>query len=339
MQSLVAWLVINNGTEGVLIPTHLIARRSSFSFLSHLEISQRTICRNCSLVKRYDVTSIIKIALTIIYKILFMKLFLYQLCASMGTLTFAFWHLLSFPFSRRSRWRNSRLWNVACDPFVLERIPLSFFIPEPFDITLGPLKSEPHNASEYELLCLAALTKALHVENAFEIGTYDGRSARAMAMNLPVSGRLFTLNLPPGEDRNVDGVKNVDSLLNAKVKSGFRFAGTPESTRIEQLFGDSATFDFKSYEGRISMVFIDGSHHIGYVQNDTEAALRILRPSGGWIVWHDAQLYGVVPYLTQRMKRDGWDIRIIEGTTLAVGFAQDGKIATWPEFGAAEVEV
>ena len=259
-----------------------------------------------------------------------MNAFTFQICAAVINFAVTVWHFVSFPFSRRSRWRSLRIWNVASDPFVLERISLSAFLPEPIDVTVGPLKSEPHNASEYELLCLAALTKALGVERVFEIGTFDGRSARAMTMNLPAKGRLFTLNLPPGADRNEDGVQNVDSLLNTKVKSGSRFVGTPEAERIEQLFGDSATFDFTSFEGQMDLVFIDGSHVFDYVRRDTGSALRLLKPCGGWIVWHDAPLYGVAPYLMQRMRRERWPVRLIEGTTLAVMPVAEGHPAQWP---------
>jgi predicted O-methyltransferase YrrM len=224
------------------------------------------------------------------------------------------------------------MWNVAAEPFVLERIPLSALIPDPFVVTLGPLKSQPHNTSEYELLCLASLVKAAHVETAFEIGTFDGRSARAMAMNLSAAGHLYTLNLPPGHDRNAIGVLNVDSMLNTKVSSGFRFANTPEAERITQVFGDSATFDFTPFEARMDLVFIDGSHTTEYVKNDTEAAIRMVKPSGGWIVWHDAPLYGVAPYLTQQMKRHGWPVRLLEGTTLAVGYCAAGEFVHVPTF-------
>jgi methyltransferase family protein len=266
------------------------------------------------------------------FKNAIMKTFLYQLLFSVGTLAIGFWNFISFPFSRRSRWRNSRMWASASDPFVLERVSLSALLPDPFLLTLGPLRSESHNTTEYEVLCLAAIVKTTGATSVFEIGTYDGRSARAMAMNLPESGRLYTLNLPPGNDCNTAGIQNVDSMLNTKVISGFRFLETPEEAKIQQLFGDSAAFDFKPYEGLMNLVFIDGSHTFDYVQKDTESALRLLDPSGGWIVWHDAPLYGVAPYLKQKMKRSGWPVRLIEGTTLAVAYAEQGRAITWPEF-------
>ncbi|HEY1081995.1 MAG TPA: class I SAM-dependent methyltransferase, partial [Prosthecobacter sp.] len=196
----------------------------------------------------------------------------------------ALWHLVSFPFSRSSRWRNLRMWNVALNPFVLEQTSLSSFLPDPFVVTLGPVKSADHNVSEYELLTLACLVKSLRAEKVFEIGTFDGRSSRAIAMNLPQSGHLTTLNLPPGADSNDKGVQNVDSLLNLKVVSGYKFIDTPEAARITQVFGDSYTFDFTAYQNTMDLVFIDGSHDRNYVERDTLSALAMLKQSGGWLV-------------------------------------------------------
>lgn len=259
-----------------------------------------------------------------------MSALLQQLSSALITLAYSLWHLLSFPFSRASRWRSLRLLSVCRDPFVLERIPLSRLLPEPFVISVGPLKSLDHNTSEYELLCLAALVKNAGAGQVFEIGTYDGRSSRAMAMNLPEQGRLFTLNLPPGQDVNEAAERTVDSSLNVKVTSGQRFLATPEAARIEQVFGDSATFDFGPFEGRMDLVFIDGSHTRAYAESDTEIARRLVKATGGWIVWHDATLYGVAPYLRQQITEEGWPLRLIDGTTLMVGYCREGRFVALP---------
>ena len=253
-----------------------------------------------------------------------------QLASALTGLAYSLWHLLTFPFSRSSRWRSLRLLSICRDPFVLERIPLSRLLPEPFMVAVGPLKSLDHNTSEYELVCLAALVKNAGAEQVFEIGTYDGRSSRAMAMNLPDRGRLFTLNLPPGQDFNEAGERNVDSCLNVKVVSGQRFLGTAEAARIEQVYGDSATFDFRPFEGRMDLVFIDGSHTRTYAENDTEIARRLVKATGGWVVWHDATLYGVAPYLRQQITGQGWPLRLIDGTTLMVGYCREGRFVTLP---------
>lgn len=260
-----------------------------------------------------------------------MNAILQQTFSALTVLFYALFHLIAFPFSKRARWRSLRLLSVCQDPFVLERVPLSHFLPEPFTVSLGPLKSLSHNTSELELLSLASLVKASGAERIFEIGTFDGRSSRAMAMNLPAEGRLFTLNLPPGTDSNEAGHRSVDTELNIKVQSGFRFANTSESSKIQQLFGDSATFDFSPYAGLMDFVFIDGCHESNYVESDTQAAIRMTRLSGGWIIWHDSTLYGVAPYLKRKMRQDAWPLSLIEGTTLMVGYCVNGKFTSPPE--------
>jgi len=259
-----------------------------------------------------------------------MNALLQQLGSALSGLTWSAWHFLSFPFNRRSRWRSLRVLAVCRDPFVLERIRLSELIPDPFEVTLGPLKAGAHNVSEYELLCLASLVKAANASKVFEIGTFDGRSSRAMALNLVPDGCLVTLNLPPGEGVNSAGVCNVDTGLNTKVISGNRFLGTLEAACIRQVYGDSATFDFGPYEGCMDLVFIDGSHVFDYVKNDTEAAIRMIKPAGGWILWHDATLYGVAPYLKKQIREFGWPVRLIDGTTLMVGYCREGEMTCVP---------
>ena len=72
-----------------------------------------------------------------------------------------------------------------------------------------------------------------------------------------------------------------------KPGSGARFVGTPYAARITQLYGDSATFDYTPYEGAMDFVFVDGSHSYEYVKSDTRTALKLLKPVGGVILWHD----------------------------------------------------
>ena len=101
-------------------------------------------------------------------------------------------------------------------------------------------------------------------------------------------GFVYTLNIPPTEDR--DG--SVDVQLSTKVRSGARFLEHPARERIEQLWGDSRTFDFTPYHG-MQLIFIDGAHDAPSVRRDTETALKLIDRNNGAIVWHDATRYGV----------------------------------------------
>jgi hypothetical protein len=62
--------------------------------------------------------------------------------------------------------------------------------------------------------------------------------------------------------------------------------------KVQPLFGDSATFNYSPYYGRIDLFFVDGSHSYEYVRSDTLNAMKCCRP-GGVIAWHDFGRVGV----------------------------------------------
>jgi len=58
------------------------------------------------------------------------------------------------------------------------------------------------------------------------------------------------------------------------------------SKKIIELFGNSMTFDFSQYHGKMDFIFIDANHSYAYVKSDTENALKMLSEHGV-ILWHD----------------------------------------------------
>jgi hypothetical protein len=105
-----------------------------------------------------------------------------------------------------------------------------------------------------------------------------------------------------------------------KDSSGTRFTATPWEKKIKQLYGDSATFDFRPYEGRMDFVFVDGSHAYKYVMNDSRKALSLLRNGKGVILWHDYPSWqGVADALNELFLKDTTfgKLRNIEGTQFA----------------------
>ena len=233
-------------------------------------------------------------------------------------------------FSRAGRRKIQEVYVATTSPYWDRVISLSALIDDPVSVQVLPLKSLDHNCTEFELLALGALAKQTRCRNIFEIGTYDGRSTRTLAANSSENGLVTTLNLPPGKGENDSGVLNVDALLNLKVQSGYRFLATLEETKIRQIYGDSATYDFESYRGAYDLVFIDGSHSEAYVEKDTHTALLLLRSSGGLIVWHDATRYGVVTYLHRNIRKKNWPLKWVQDSSLMIGYARDGKFVSVP---------
>lgn len=140
---------------------------------------------------------------------------------------------------------------------------------------------------------LATLTYYFKPKNIFEIGTYNGFTTLHFAYNSPSDCTVYTLDLPP--DYNVEHMDKsskysyddwlVVELSMAHIKER-TYNGDRNSVKIKELFGDSATFDFSPYYGRMDLIFIDGSHSYEYIKSDTENAFRMLSQDGV-IIWHD----------------------------------------------------
>jgi hypothetical protein len=89
-------------------------------------------------------------------------------------------------------------------------------------------------------------------------------------MNAP-GAEIFTLSLP----RN--------------PATGHIFKRQPWAACIRQLEGDSMSFDYAPWRGRMDFVFVDGCHESPIVDHDTREAFRLVSPAG-WIVWHDVDM-------------------------------------------------
>ncbi len=194
-------------------------------------------------------------------------------------------------------------------------------------IVMTAVETKLHNCSLFELCVLSAIVAARKPRRILEIGTYDGRSALAMAANMPPDGKLYTLNLPPDYTSDKADV-GPDEMLSAKVESGHRWRDTPEESRIEQIFGNSMTFDFRPL-GPVQMAFIDGGHAKDIVLNDFKKTHEIIDRNDGIILFHDATRYGVRPAL-EKLFQQGEKIGLIAGTTIGVVVYRDGQqIVTW----------
>jgi predicted O-methyltransferase YrrM len=163
-----------------------------------------------------------------------------------------------------------------------------------------------------ETLTIAAISQWLQPKLAFEIGTYRGATALAIAMNSPDDAQIFTLDLPPRTKQ--------DGRVDDEIGSAYR--GVGQGRKIRQLYGDSATFDFRPYEASVDLILIDGNHDERFVSADTANALKMLKPTGV-IIWDDYlwdRKYPECAGVTRCLDKLSGDLDIanIEGTRLAV---------------------
>lgn len=189
-------------------------------------------------------------------------------------------------------------------------------------IELHELIAVDGNIPLAQLVVMMRLVREYEPTGIFEIGTFDGRTTLNMAANAPATATIVTLDLPAGQLENVALPTDMgDSTYSEKPSSGARFANSPLANKITQVYGDSATYDFSPYVGKMDYVFIDGSHSYEYVLSDTAIARKLLRNGKGWILWDD---YGVWPGVTRALN-ELYDtdphfsgLRHVNGTPLAL---------------------
>lgn len=185
-------------------------------------------------------------------------------------------------------------------------------------VVLPVVISRSGNVSEAELVAIARLVAARRPRSLLEIGTFDGRTTAAMAANAPEDAVVVTLDLPPNSSAELP-IEARDAAFIDKPASGSMFAGSPYATRIRQVYGDSATYDFGALE--VDFAFIDGSHSYEYALSDSRRVRGMMRNGRGVILWHDYghEWEGVTRALNElSAEADFAGLRSIAGTTLAM---------------------
>ncbi len=177
--------------------------------------------------------------------------------------------------------------------------------------TAGALRS-------HEAISLLAILVDENPSVILEIGTFMGDTTYLMASNCP-NATIHTLDLPldfvPSADRVTHVVKD-DFHLIASRSPGSAFLGTPEASRIQQHFADSAVWDFNQAAGA-TFFFIDGSHTYSYVKSDSENCLKLCGGKGVFL-WHDVDVeHSAIPRFLDEWRQLGRDIVRLPDTRLA----------------------
>ena len=192
-------------------------------------------------------------------------------------------------------------------------------------IKLGNLVAD-HNffgeVSSYtaDLINLCLICQTIKPKVVFEIGTMKGYTALHFALNSPPDAKVYTLDLP--KDKTFHPKLKTTLVDDSHIPmhaSADRtcFEGTEEAGKITTLFGDSATFDYSSFHGKVDFFFIDGAHSYDYVRSDTLNALQCCH-KGSVLAWHDfgrVGVNGVTRWILEFSK--GREIYSIPGGTLA----------------------
>ncbi len=116
-----------------------------------------------------------------------------------------------------------------------------------------------------------------------EFGTWEGFGATLVGQS--TGAEIWTINLPQGESGGDRELLYASSDAGANI--GWRYRAAGLERRVHQLLCDSRDFETNGFAADFfDTVLIDGGHTPDLVENDTDKALRVLRP-GGLCIWHD----------------------------------------------------
>lgn len=214
-------------------------------------------------------------------------------------------NLISDPNAARSYWRQIAIISLSPggddggEPLALPRCDIDQILPvaDSIPVTLIDYRHVYGDVPLQELITLCKLARYREPRVVFEIGTYLGGTTVQIAANC--HAKVYTLDLPPpGHKHYVEPRRRNPELDVFPEQLGVRIQDSAYSSRIQQLVGDSQTFDFTPYYDGMDFVFVDGSHHHDCVLRDSQNALKMMSRRG-IVIWHDYASYapGVVKAL------------------------------------------
>lgn len=211
--------------------------------------------------------------------------------------------------------------STPVDPFIIPKTDVFELFGNDSAAYEGVYECGFGHTTEFELKVISNLVRKWEPRRIFEIGTFEGRTTLNMALNTTSDTEIITLDLPAEELASTKmEIEEGEVRYVKKEVSGQRFIGHPAASKIRQVFGDSASFDFGKYHNSVDVAFIDGSHAYEYVLNDSEKVFTIMR-KGGHIIWHDYTNWpGVWTALNELYQKDPRfkGIRHIGGTSIAM---------------------
>lgn len=163
----------------------------------------------------------------------------------------------------------------------------------------------PYNFGHDDFFALDALTRFVNPNRrSLEIGTCKGYGTSIIAKN---TQHLTTVDVHPNRTYNINPMQASESPSIDEI--GMYAFGCDNVT---QVLTDSSNLD-RVLSGRYDFIFIDGSHDLKHVDEDTMFAMSHIHP-GGIVCWHD---YTNVPDVTNFL--NGWGVKMYTGKIFHCG--------------------
>jgi predicted O-methyltransferase YrrM len=161
---------------------------------------------------------------------------------------------------------------------------------------------------------LLKMVKTVQPRVLVELGTAHGNTVANICNQLP-NCRVWTVNAPA---ERMTGEITTYSLDAGEIGSVYRRYGFGD--RVVQTFENTLHLDLSKYfdEPCVDLAIIDACHDTEYVLNDFAKVAPFMRP-GGLVLCHDtdptpdAHTWGSYR-ACMRLRRQGFDIRLVDGT-------------------------
>ncbi|WP_172352689.1 class I SAM-dependent methyltransferase [Mesorhizobium sp. NZP2298] len=194
--------------------------------------------------------------------------------------------------------------------------PLSLQIPAVTQDSIGctPIDKTGLNTrfmNPGELEAVVALARLAKPKVVVEFGVNEGRTAKALMLNIDTIERYVGIDVPQGYVTD----KAVQRREVPQQPAHFAL----DDPRFRLLIARRGSHDLAADDlPKCDFVFIDGDHGRAGVVKDTLLATRIVRP-GGIIAWHDYHHLGTVDVreVLEEYYDAGRPIQHVEGTWLA----------------------
>jgi len=170
------------------------------------------------------------------------------------------------------------------------------------------LKYVSGNISMTELFYLVMTVRLFKPAMIMEFGTYNGRSTLNMAIN--TEGTITTVDLPRSKKLRTSyplaREKDLDESGYVGLKHKLWQGQDKEITsRIVQVWQDTAKLKFERYMNKYGFIFIDASHTKDNCKNDSYNAHK-MKTRHGIIYWHDYNGWpGVTEALNEYYEEEG----------------------------------
>lgn len=155
------------------------------------------------------------------------------------------------------------------------------------------LKYVSGNISLTELFTIVMTVALFRPKHIMEFGTFNGRTTLNMAINYE-GAIITTVDLPRNKKHRTKFPLEDKGNLRGLDESGYvgnkakLWKGQDQwiTSRIVQIWEDSAKINFSKYVNEIDFLFIDASHTYENCKNDSYNSHKIIKKNG-IVFWHD----------------------------------------------------